>query len=108
VLRTQSYIFQHNGNLYHFIGVSTATDFPNYQQLFTQSMQEFRTVTDASILNKKADRIRIKTVSSSMTLAQFLRSQNVPDAQLEQYAILNGMALTDQLPAGTLVKVIGQ
>ena len=108
VLRTQSYIFQHNGNLYHFIGVSTATDFSSYQQVFTQVMQEFRTVTDASILNKKADRIRIKTVNSSTTLAQFLRSQNIPEAQHEGYAILNGMNLTDQLPAGTLVKVIGQ
>ena len=108
VLRTLSYVLQHQGKLYHFIGVTTAGDFNNYANTFNNTMREFRTVTDPAILNKKADRIRIRTVGSAMTLAQYLRSQNVPESQLEAYAILNGMALTDQLAAGTRVKVIGQ
>jgi hypothetical protein len=42
-----------------------------------------------------------------MTLAQFLRQQNVPEARLEEYAILNGLTLSDQVSAGMLIKVVG-
>jgi predicted Zn-dependent protease len=108
VLRTQSYIIEHGDNIYHLIGVSTQADFNNYVNSFNYSMQGFRTLTDPAIINKKADRIRIRTVGSSMTVAQFFRQQNVPEAKLEEYAILNGMQLTDNLTAGTLIKVIGQ
>lgn len=108
VLRTQSYIIQHNENIYHMIGVSLLSDFNNYVPAFNNSMQGFRTLTDPSIINKKADRIRIRTAGSTQTLSQFLRQHNVPDARLEEFAILNGMSLTDNVVAGMLVKIIGE
>lgn len=106
-LRTLSYIIHHNGTFYHFVGVSTITDFNNYANAFNTTLQGFRTVTDPAVLNKKADRIRLATVGTSTTLAQFLRQHNVPDTRLDEYAILNGMYLTDTLAPGTLVKLIG-
>ena len=107
-LRTLSYIILHNNTLYHLIGVSTLADFNNYVNEFSNSMQGFRTLTDQAIINRKADRVRIRTVSSNTTLAQFLRQQNVPEAKLEEHAILNGMQLTDNVGQGTLVKVVAQ
>ena len=71
-------------------------------------MQSFRELTDPSKLNKKADRIRLKTVSQTGTLGQVLRSNGMPDSRLEELALINGMRLTDNVPAGTLIKVIGQ
>jgi predicted Zn-dependent protease len=108
VLRTLSYIIQYNGNIYHLIGVSTITDFNNYSASFNNTMQAFRPLTDPARLNKKADRIRIKTVGSSMTLSQFLVQNKVAGTRLEEHAILNGMQLTDNLSLGTLIKIIAE
>jgi predicted Zn-dependent protease len=107
-LRTLSYIIQYNGSIYHLIGVSAITDFNNYVASFNNTMQAFRPLTDPVKLNKKPERIRIRTVGSSITLSQFLAQQKVPGARLEEHAILNGMQLTDNLTAGTLVKIIAE
>ena len=107
-LRTLSYIIQHNGSIYHLIGVSTITDFNNYAASFNNTMQSFRPLTDPVKLNKKPQRIRIRNVGSSMTLSQFLIQNNVAGARLEEHAILNGMQLTDNVTQGTLIKIIGE
>lgn len=105
-IRTLNYFIQYGGNVYHMIGVSGINDFNSYVQLFTSSMQSFREVTDPNILNRQPKRVRIKTAASATTLQQALRSNGVPDNKMEEYAILNGMKLTDQLPAGTLFKIV--
>jgi predicted Zn-dependent protease len=107
-LRTQSYIIQHNENIYHLIGVSTINDFNSYVNSFNYTMQGFRNLTDPAIINKKPDRIRIKTANSTMSLAQFFRQHNIPEARHEEFSILNGMLLTDNVTAGMLVKIIGE
>lgn len=106
VIRTLSYFIQHNGSVYHIVGVAGAADFNNYTSYFTNTMQSFRNLTDPAKLNKKADRIRLKTIRQETTLEQALRSFNVPDRRLEELAILNGMNRTDRVPAGMLIKVI--
>lgn len=107
-LRTLSYIIQYNGSIYHLIGVSAITDFNNYAASFNNTMQAFRPLTDPVKLNKKPQRIRIRTVGSSITLSQFLAQHGVPGAKLEEHAILNGMQLTDNLTQGTLIKIIAE
>ena len=107
-LRTLSYIIQYNNNIYHLIGVSAIADFNNYTASFNNSMQAFKPLTDPVKLNKKPQRIRIKTVGSAMTLSKFLSQHNVPDAKLEEHAVLNGMQLTDNLVQGTLIKIIAE
>lgn len=105
-IRTLSYFIQYENNIYHIIGVSSANDFNAYAPLFTNTMQSFRALTDQAKLNKKPDRVRIKTVSQNSTLDQALRRFNVQTNKLEEHAILNGMKLTDALTQGTLIKVI--
>ena len=108
VLRTLSYIIQQGQYIYHMLGVSTQSDFNIYSQYFSNSMQGFRELTDIAKLNKRPERIRIKTVTGNQTLAQALRSYNVPDRRSEEFAILNGMKLTDNLTSGTLIKIIAE
>jgi predicted Zn-dependent protease len=108
VLRTQSYLIQYGGGIYHMLGVSTTADFPNYEQYFFSSMQGFRELNDPVKLNKKPERVRIRTVQSATTLSQAFRSFGVPDRRHDEFAILNGMKLTDNLPAGTLIKIIAE
>ena len=108
VLRTQSYIIQHNDYIYHLIGVSTQADFNAYVASFNYMMEGFRTLTDQSIINKKPQRVKLRTAGSTMALGQFLRQQGVVEARLEEHAILNGLNLTDNIASGMLIKVIGE
>jgi predicted Zn-dependent protease len=105
-LRTLTYFIQHGGNIYSLMGITTAQNFNNYFQLFSNSMQSFQELSDTEKLNRQPERIRIVTVSQATTLAQVLRSNNMPDKRHNELAVLNGMQLDEQVPAGTMVKVI--
>lgn len=105
-IRTLSYLIQYGDNIYHMMGVSMLNDFNSYVNYFTSTMQSFRELTDQSKINKKAERVRIKTIQQSGTLAQAFRNLNVPEKRLEEFALLNGMHLTDQVNQGMLIKVI--
>jgi predicted Zn-dependent protease len=107
-LRTLSYIIQYNNKLYHIIGVSALADFNNYANAFSNTMQNFKQLTDPSKLNRKPERVRIKTVNQATTLEQALRGFGVQQKRLDEMAILNGMKLKDKLPAGTLIKIIAE
>lgn len=105
-LRTQAYFYQFGNEILMMMGVSAAQNFAQYQGAFTNSMQSFRTLTDATKINKKPQRVRIKTVASDGTLQQAFTYFKVPSARMEEFAILNGKLLTDKLTKGTLIKVI--
>ena len=105
-VRTLSYFIEHNGSIYHITGASAAANYNIMAGYFSNTMQSFRTLTDPAKLNKKADRVRLKTVRQETTLEQALRSFNVPDRRVEELSILNGMKRTDRVPSGTLIKVI--
>lgn len=107
-IRTLNYFIQQGSNIYHMLGVSAAQDFGGYQNLFQNSMQSFRELTDQAKINKKPERIRIRTVNSAATLANVLRGYNVPQARMEELAVLNGMQLTDVVPSGMMIKIIGE
>lgn len=108
MLRTLSTFIQYNNTIYHLIGVSSSTDYNAYGNVFLNTMQGFRTLTDASKLNRKPERIRIRTTAQAATLDQVLRGYKMPANRLEELAILNGMLLTDRVAAGTMIKTIGE
>ena len=105
-VRTLSYIIQYGNLNYLLIGVSGIADFNNYSALFSNTMQNFRELKDASKLNKQPDRVRIKTVNQSITLEQALRQYKVADKRFDELAILNGMELKENIAPGTMIKVI--
>jgi predicted Zn-dependent protease len=105
-LRTLSYLIQYEGNIYLMIGVSALADFNAYTNLWTGSMQSFRALTDPAKLNKKPERIRVRTITNGSTLQQVLKNYGVPDRRLEELAILNGMKLTDNVASGTQIKLV--
>jgi predicted Zn-dependent protease len=108
VLRTLSYLIQYGGVIYHMIGVSMMNDFPAYQSSFINIMSNFRELTDVSKINKKAQRVRLKTVRANATLANALRDHGVANNRMEEFALLNGMRLTDNVTQGTLIKIIAE
>lgn len=104
--RTLTYLIEYGGNIYMLLGASSPADFNNYSQTFSQTMRNFRQLTDAQKINKLADRIRIKTVKQAGTLQQALASYNVPQKRQEELSVLNGMSLTDRVAQGSLIKIL--
>jgi predicted Zn-dependent protease len=105
-IRTSSYFIQYGQSIYLLIGMSSAADFKNYAGVFSSSQQSFKELTDAAKINKSPERIRLVTARSVSTLEQVLKENNVSEDRMEQHAILNGMALKDNVEAGMMLKVV--
>ncbi|MFT3979158.1 MAG: M48 family metalloprotease [Ferruginibacter sp.] len=105
-LRVQAYFYQFGNDILMMMGVSAAQSFNLYQNYFTSTMKSFKQLTDASKINKKPERIRVKTVAANGTLQQAFTYFKVPSARMEEVAILNGKLLTDAVTKGSLIKVI--
>ncbi|WP_161888167.1 M48 family metalloprotease [Pontibacter russatus] len=107
-LRTLIYLIQYGGNIYSMIGVSGINDFNNHAPVFTSTMQNFSVLNEPDKLNRKPARIKIETVSNSTSLLQIFQRNNVPEARVEELAILNGMQLKDRIEKGTMIKLLTQ
>ncbi len=101
-----SYFIDDNGTYYVFHGISDEGDFKNYARLFESTMLNFNKLTDPSKINVQPARIRIEKVPGSGTLSDAFRSLGVQKQDMEELAFLNNMNLTDQVQAGSLIKIV--
>jgi predicted Zn-dependent protease len=102
-----AYFIKKDGNVYSFLGYATSADFPTYENLFSATMTGMKTLTDRNKLNRKPDRIRIKTVAKSSSLRDALKNLKVTDDALEDHALLNGdIDLNKNVKRGLKLKII--
>ncbi len=102
-----SYFIDDGGRYYAFHGVTAQADFNTYTRIFKPTMESFNRLTDPSKLNRQPKKIRIKKVQRTGTLANAFRSMGVQQQQMEKLAFLNNMDLSDQVQAGTMIKIVG-
>lgn len=107
-VRILSTFIKYGDMVYVFHGIAIPDAFDSYYQSFDNTMRRFARLTDYSKINRKPDRIRVKTVSRSSTVSQALRSMGVPEKDLSNIALLNNMNLNDRVEAGTLLKTVGR
>lgn len=107
-VRAVVYMIEYNGMIYQFMGLAYDTDFATYEPRFLGTMKNFKQLTDTNKINRQPERIRIKTVEKNSTLADALKGFGTPEKRLEELSIINGMALTDQVTKGMLIKVVGK
>lgn len=107
-VHVRAYLIKDATNNYALIGLAPAALFGTYEPQFASVAQGFQRLTDASKLNRQAERIRIKTATGATTLASALAASGVPSSRYEEVAILNGMQTTDRLSKGMLYKVVGK
>ncbi|PHK97592.1 peptidase M48 [Neolewinella marina] len=105
-LGTIASFISYGGNIYMMAGLSMASDFNRYAPEMESSIRSFNELRDQSKLNRKPERIKIMTTNRAKTLREALLDAGIPQDRLEEFAVLNGMELTDQLPAGFLYKAI--
>jgi predicted Zn-dependent protease len=105
-IKVLSYFIQYENLIYKFNGMTYDELFSQFAPVFENSMKTFKKLTDTSKLNKKADKIKIQKVPSTMTLQQAFSRFNMPSSRHEELAILNGMELNDSVASGMLIKTI--
>jgi len=104
--RVRGYVIKDGNSNFALLGLAPTASFGTYAPQFDQVAQGYKRLTDASRLNKQAERISIRQAKSATTLRQALTANGVASGRLEELAIVNGMELGDQLPAGTLFKIV--
>ncbi len=107
-IKVLSYFIEYNGRIYLFHGVSGQDDFNGYIRLFETTMANFNRLTDASKLNVKPERISIKTVPRTTTVAEVFNYFNVPQNRREELALLNNRSLNAQIEKGELIKIFSE
>jgi predicted Zn-dependent protease len=105
-IRVVSYFIQREKSIFYFHGISSPSVFDKYLNSFERTMKGFKELTDPKKINVKPDRIRLRTTRTAGTVESSLRSMGTPKDDLDDIALLNGMELSENLPANTLVKVI--
>lgn len=103
-----SYFISYNNLIYVFHGVTTEADFNAYANLFNSYMASFARLTESSKLNVTPRKIQVVRVARAETLANAFSYYRVPQQQQQELALLNNLELTDQVPAGRLIKIIGE
>ena len=105
-LRVKSYFIDKDGATYVFYGYTPQASYTAYDKTFDNTMQNFSALTDQSKLNVKAASLQLVTTTKRQALRTVLQGQRIPQEKMEEMAVLNGMQLEDNLPAGTRVKII--
>ena len=103
-----TYFIQYSPYIYVFHGVSAETDFNTYFNTMETTMKTFAKLTDASKINVKPTMVLTRKVQKTGSLANAFSYYGVPQAKMEELALLNNMELTSNVQAGQLIKVIGQ
>jgi predicted Zn-dependent protease len=103
-----SYFIEFNKNYYVFHGVSSQANFNTYYQAMKATMNSFSQVTNPAKLVVKPDYLRIKKVTKAATLSEIFKSFNLPADKFNEYALMNNMELTAQVPAGKLIKIVSK
>jgi len=102
-----SYFINYNSVNYVFHGVSSEADFQTYRNWFESTMSGFSRLTEASKINVKPKKIQVVKVQRAGTFENALSYFGVSQAGYNELALLNDLELTTQVPAGKLIKIIG-
>jgi predicted Zn-dependent protease len=103
-----SYFIDYNSIYYIIHGVSVEADFATYAGTMENCMKTFSTLTDAAKINVKPNKILIKKVFRTGTLANAFAYYGVKQELQAELALLNELELTSQVQAGKLIKIIGE
>ncbi len=108
IIKTLSYVIEYGGYYYNLMGITHSTNYSSFEPVFLNSMKSFKELRDTEKLNRKPERIRLKTVPSNSSLQQVLAGFGVPEDRLEEISLINGMELNAPVEKGALIKVIGE
>jgi len=106
-IRVKASFISYGGLVYMLAGLADVSDFNRYQRDIEYTLGSFGRLTDQRKLNKRPETIKIVSNPRSQSLGQALIAAGVPQARVNELAILNGMEVNQTIAAGTLFKALG-
>jgi predicted Zn-dependent protease len=103
MVRGVAAFIEDGGTTYQIMGYTPADKFSTYGSVFRRSIASFDRLTDPNALAAQPMRLRLTRAPSTMTLEQF-NTQYPSSVSLDEVALINGIAKTDQLRSGQAVK----
>jgi predicted Zn-dependent protease len=95
------------GKVFRILGYTTSGKWGSYRNVLSSSLDTFSSVTDRRRLDVEPKRLKVVSLPSSMTLAEFAR-RYPSTVDLQTLAIINQADETTRFPAGAEVKrVVG-
>ena len=99
---------KHGTNTFQLLGYAPQPRYSAYRSTFAAWIRSFSRLTDQRILSVRPMELRIETLRSAATIAGLARDWNSP-VKPEALALINGVSLTESIPAGSTVKrVVGE
>lgn len=95
----------HQGDVYQITGLSPDKSFAAYQGAFVETVNSFRTLSEADRLKIKETRLRIVKARNGETLGELAGRVNSEWSQAE-LAVVNGLPEMGRLKEGQLIKVV--
>lgn len=105
-IRVAVYLIQYNNLIYKIIGLTTPEQFNQYFRDFQATMTSFAELTDQSKINVFPDRLKIVKVKATGTLQSALNAYGQKSEDMNDLSLINGAELTDQVQAGTSIKIL--
>jgi predicted Zn-dependent protease len=100
-----SYFIQKGSDCYIFHGVTTPQALPAWSSTFSQAVGQFKSLTDPKRINVTPRYLKVQNGKGSATLSTLLSAQGITSADLEKFAVVNGMQLNDLVPSTAQFKV---
>jgi predicted Zn-dependent protease len=100
-----SYFIQKGSDVYIFHGVTAPATMSAWASTFSGAVGQFRSLTDSKRINVSPKYLKVQNGKSSATLSSLLSTQGIASTELESFAVVNGMQLTDLVPATAKYKV---
>mgnify|MGYP001825316448 CR=1 FL=1 len=90
--------------VYDLVGYTLDADYARFAPAFEAYQDSFRSLSQSRADRYQPDRIRITRVARSATFESLV--QDTPAADVDQLALLNGVARTSTLESGALIKTV--
>ncbi|WP_080238386.1 M48 family metalloprotease [Spirosoma rigui] len=103
-----TWLIQYNNAVYALHGLSAASTFNNSFRTFQSVAGGFKALSDPDKLNRKPERVLVKSVPRDGSFSEAMNALGMPSARLEELGTLNSMRANDRVAQGSLIKIIAK
>jgi predicted Zn-dependent protease len=104
-MRILVYFVQYRDQTFQFVGYTSPEAFRSFEGIFLQSMLGFGEIRDARMLQRQPVRLGLLRVDRAGPFRSFIPAKLPSEIKAEDLAILNQVALTQDIPSGRMLKL---
>jgi predicted Zn-dependent protease len=101
-----SYFIQMDKTIFAFHGLAAPFDLDSYDTAFERTAMGFDVLTDPARIDVPVVRIEVRAAQSANTFLATMNGFDIPEKNVKELAILNGMDQNDRVESGVRIKVV--